>query len=181
MDYAEKVPGSGEAEIERLISRYYQRTMALRARVRLVARQAGKTPNLASLDEIVAALPKGEKGFLAQTGQLCAAVHDVATLQSRLDVIDRPVLCEPFAQLLCKEIENFRHRIGGFKEPLATEFRAAADQWLKIAEKQLRKAQAVVGKEPVLQVFRAGDPADRKKEAFVSRDRESATCKRRYC
>ena len=111
--------------------------MALRARVRLLARQAGKTANLAILDEIVAALPKGEKGFLAQTGQLCAAVHDIATLQSRLDTIDRPVLREPFAQLLCKEIENFRHRIGGFHEPLATEFRMAARQWLKIAEKQL--------------------------------------------
>ena len=57
-------------QIERLISSYpSQRMMALRARVRLLARQAGKTANLAILDEIVAALPKGEKGFLAKTGQ----------------------------------------------------------------------------------------------------------------
>jgi hypothetical protein len=147
VDYAEKVPESGLAEIERLISSYpSQRMMALRARVRLLARQAGKTSNLGILEEMVSALPKGEKGFLAQTGQLSAAVHEIATLQSQLDAIDRAALREPLAQLLCQEIENFRRRIGGFEEPLATEFRTAADQWLKIAEKQLRKAQEGAGK-----------------------------------
>jgi hypothetical protein len=138
--------------------------------VRLLAHKAGETANLAILDDIVAALPEGGKGFLAQTGKLRAGVHEIATRQSRLDANDRPVFREPFAELVFKEIENFRHRIGGFYEPLATEFRTAADQWLKIAEKQLREAQAVAGKEPVPQVFRAGDPVDRKKEAFVSRD-----------
>jgi hypothetical protein len=171
VDYVEKAPESGVAEIERLISNYpSQRVMALRARVRLLARQAGKTADLVILDEIVAALPEGKKGFLAQTTQLRTAVHDVVTLQSRLNTIDRPVLRELFAQLLCKQIENFRHRISGFYEPLATEFRAAADQWLEIAEKQRREAQAVVKKDPVPQVFRAGDPVDREKEAFVPRD-----------
>jgi hypothetical protein len=171
VDYAEKAPESGAAEIERLISHYpSQRVMALRARVRLLARQAGKTADLIILDEIVAALPEGKKGFLAQTSQLRAAVHEIVTLQSRLNTIDRPVLRELFARLLCKEIENFRHRIGGFYEPLATEFRRAANQWLKIAEKQLREAQAVAKKDPVPQVFRAGDPVDREKEAFVPRD-----------
>ena len=36
-------------------------------------------------------------------------------------------------------------------------------------EKQLQEAQAVAEKEPVQQVFRAGDPVDREKEAFVPR------------
>jgi AAA domain len=171
VDYAEKAPESGVAEIERLISSYpSQRMMALRSRVRLLARQAGKTVNLAILDEILAPLPEGEKGFLAQTGKLRAAVHEIATLQSRLDTFDRPVLREPYAKLLCKEIENFRGRISGFHEPLATEFRTAADQWLKIAEKQLLEIQPAVETAPVLQVFRAGDPVDREKEAFVPRD-----------
>ena len=53
-----------------------------------------------------------------------AAVHEIAIYQIRLNTIDRPVLRKPFAELLCKEIENFRHRIGGFHEPLLTEFRA---------------------------------------------------------
>jgi hypothetical protein len=141
VDYAEEAPESGRAEIERLISSYpSQRMMALRAGVRLLARQASKTPNSAILDEIVAALPEGGKGFLTQTGKLRTDVHEIATLQSRLDTIDRPVLREPFAKLLCSEIENFRGRISGLYEPLATEFRVAADQWLEIAEKQLREA-----------------------------------------
>jgi hypothetical protein len=170
VDYAEKVPESGVTEIVRISSYASQRMMALRAKVRLAARESGKITNLALLDQIVAALPEGEKGFMAQTGQLRAGVHKIATLQSRLNTIDRAVFREPFAELLLKEIENFRHRIGGFHEPLATEFRTAAGEWLNIAEKQFRAARAVVGKEPVAQVFRAGDPVDNKKEAFVSRD-----------
>jgi hypothetical protein len=44
VDHAEKVPDSGSAEIERLCSGYpSQRVMALRARVRLIAREAGVT------------------------------------------------------------------------------------------------------------------------------------------
>src|SRR5271165_60098 len=171
VDYAEKAPEAGVAEIERLISNYpSQRAMALRARARLLARQAGMTADLVTLDEILAALPEGKKGFLAQTSQLRGAVHEIVTLQNRLNTIDRPVLRELFARLLYKEIENFRHRIGGFYEPLATEFRTSADQWLKIAEKQLQEAHTVVKKDPVPQVFRAGDPVDREKEAFVPRD-----------
>jgi AAA domain len=163
--------GRGYAEIERLISSDpSQQVLALSDQVRLLAQQAGETANLAILDEILAPLPEGEKGFLAQTGKLRGAVHEIVTLQSRLDTIDRPVLRKPLAELLCKEIENFRHRIVGFDEPLATEFRTAADQWLKIAGKQLREAQAVVEKELAPQVFRAGDPVDREQEAFVPRD-----------
>jgi hypothetical protein len=171
VDYAEKASESGVAEIERLISHYpSQRVMALRARVRLLARQAGMAADLVILDEILAALPEGKRGFLAQTSQLRAAVHEIVTLQIRLNTIDRPVLRDLFARLLCKQIENFRHRIGGFYEPLATEFRTAADQWMKIAEKQLLETHAVVKRDPVPQVFRAGDPVDREKEAFVPRD-----------
>jgi hypothetical protein len=144
--------------------------MALRAWARLLARQSGRTANLALLDEILAALPEGKRGFLAQTSQLRAGVHEIVTLQRRFDALGRPYLREPYAKLLHKEIENFRHRIGGLHAPLATEFRAAADQWLKIAARQLREAQAVVEREPVPQVFRAGDPVDREREAFVPRD-----------
>jgi hypothetical protein len=46
----------------------------------------------------------------------------------------------------------------------------AADEWLKIAEKQLREARAIAENAPVLQVFRAGEPVDREREAFVPRD-----------
>jgi hypothetical protein len=53
---------------------------------------------------------------------------------------------------------------------LRTEFRVAAGRWLEISEKQLRDSQIITDKQPVLQVFRAGDPVDRDGEAFVTRD-----------
>ena len=78
-------------------------------------------------------------------------------------------LREPYAVLLVKEIESFRGRVSGFREPLSSEFRAAADKWLAIAQRQLSEVQSIVGKEPTPQVFRAGDPVDRAQEAFVPR------------
>jgi hypothetical protein len=169
--YAEKEPESGGAEIERLRTNYpNQRNMALRAQIRMLARKAGATTNLAILDEIVAALPEGKTGFLVQTERVRSAVHDIARAQRRLDTNDRPVAREPFAQVVCKEIETFLHEIGDYYEPLATEFRKAAKHWQEIAARQLQEAQAVVAKRPLLQVFRAGDPVDREREAFVPRD-----------
>ncbi|MDZ7369109.1 MAG: ATP-binding protein [candidate division KSB1 bacterium] len=87
----------------------------------------------------------------------------------RLNTINRPVLREPIAQMLRERIENFRHQIGGFHEPLASEFRQAATHWLEIAQKQVREAQAILSKEPSPVVFRAGDPVNREQEAFVPR------------
>src|SRR5262245_54632730 len=63
----------------------------------------------------------------------------------------------------------FRDRIGGMREPIVTEFRAAAIDWLSVAERQLRDARTVVTKTATPQVFRAGDPVDRRQEAFVPR------------
>ena len=52
-------------EIERLIDRYpSQRMAALRARTRLIAREAGRASDLTRLGNMVAGLPEGEKGFL---------------------------------------------------------------------------------------------------------------------
>ena len=97
-------------------------------------------------------------------------VGEIVHLQARLDAVDRPVLREPLARTLRAEIENFQHRVSGFHEPLASEFRAAAGKWLEIADRQLREARAVDEGEPTPQVF-AGDPVNRDREAFVFRDR----------
>jgi hypothetical protein len=168
--YARISPEAGNAEIERLISGYpSQRMEALRARVALLAREAGTQRDLARLDAIIASLPEGDKGFLAQTSQVRQMVGAIAAQQRQLDTIDRAVLRQPYASLLVKEIDSFRGRVGGFREPLASEFRAAADNWLAIAQRQLSEIRSVLGKEPTPQVFRAGDPVDRAQEAFVPR------------
>jgi hypothetical protein len=170
--FAEREPEAGTTEIKRLFDTYpSQRVAALRAGTRLIAREAGGAGDLARLSDLVAELPEGEKGFLSQTLRLREMVGEIAGLQARLDAVDRPVLRDPLARLLRSEIENFQHRVSGFHEPLASEFRAAAANWLTIAQRQLNEARAAVHSEPTPQVFRAGDPVNRQQEAFVPRGR----------
>jgi len=170
VSYAEKYPLVGEREIDRLIDEYpSQRQAALRARAILVARRAAATEDIAKLEDLLAGLPEGKKGFLKDAPDLRHRVHEIASLQARLDTLDRPFLREPFSTLLVKEIENFEQQIAGFKPPLSTEFRKAARQWLVIAKRQLASARSAVAREPTRQVFRAGDPVDRDREAFVAR------------
>lgn len=166
---AEEIPGQ-ESEIERLIASYpSQLHQALHSKATLLARKAGQVTDLSKLDKITAQLPTGEKFFLSQTQELCAWVNEISLLQTRLNTINRSAFREPTAELLIKEIENFRHRIAGLHEPLATEFRGAATQWLVIAERQLDEARRGATKELTPQVFRAGDPVDQEHEAFVPR------------
>ena len=125
--------------------------------------------DLTRLSAIVAKLPEGERGFLGETRRIRELVDEITRLQARLDAADRPFLRDPYAKLLCKAIEIFRSRISGFHEPLRSEFDVAAVNWLRIAERQLDEIWRVLEREPTPQVFRAGDPVDREREAFVPR------------
>ncbi|HEX5270179.1 MAG TPA: hypothetical protein VFW33_06830 [Gemmataceae bacterium] len=169
--YAEHAPEAAAVEIDRLILTYpTQRTAALRAQVRLLARQAAGETDLARLALILTRLPEGEKGFLAQTHRVYELVAEISREQILLSTLERPPLRALRAELLFTKIESFRSKVRGFAEPLASEFRAAAAQWLKVAEHQLNEARARSSREPTPQVFRAGDPVDREQEAFVPRD-----------
>ena len=169
--YAEIDVPAAEREIERLITAYpSQRREALKARTILVARAAGAERNLAKLDARVAILPDGgDIGFLKQVSDLRARVGKIAEIQRRLDTMTRPAFREPVAAQLVTTIENFRHQAAGFREPLSSVFRKAAEAWQTVAEVQLDKIRAVLAREPTAQVFRAGDPVDRVNEAFVPR------------
>ena len=96
-------------------------------------------------------------------------VAGIAEAQRRLDSVDRPFLRQPYAETLVSKIEAFHGQISGFHEPLASEFRKAADAWLKRGHAQLEQIKKITGREPTPQVFRAGDPVDRSQEAFVPR------------
>lgn len=170
-DYGEEQPRKARAEVNRLIDIYpSQRRQALYAQAALLARQARDTKNLSHLNEIIARLPEGKRGFLSQTRRLRKMAHEIALIQARIETIDRQILREPLARLLVREIETFRAQVSGLHQPLSREFRAAATSWLEFARRQLVDAQAVLAKEPTKQVFRAGDPVDRNNEAFVPRD-----------
>ncbi len=163
-------PASGEREIERLINSYpTQRGEALKARAILVATEASAERDLAALDARVAALPDGDRGFLREVRDVRGRIGEIAQLQRRLDTMTRPAFREPVAAQLVTSIENFRHQVAGFREPLASEFRKAAEAWRAVAEAQLENVRTVLAQKPTTQVFRAGDPVDRANEAFVPR------------
>lgn len=169
--YAEEEPAAAEAEIQRLIETYSsQKMQALLARAMLLTRESGRVSDLARLENILARLPDGDTGFLRETPQLREMIGEIVRLQALLRTIDRPVFREPTARELCTKIENFRYRVDGFQEPWSSEFRAASAGWIAIARRQLSEAQAVLDKEAMPQVFRAGDPVDRHREAFVPRN-----------
>lgn len=169
--FAEIQPARGEVEIERLITSYpSQRTQALRARLTLVARASKRIDDLSGLEDVADQMPQGSGTLLEQAEQVSKGLREIALIQARLNTLQRAMLRQPLADNLVKEIENFRHRIAGFKEPLATEFRAAALEWEVVATRQLDEAGSVLKRKPVGQVFRAGDPVNREGEAFVYRD-----------
>ncbi|MDX2040032.1 MAG: hypothetical protein SF097_02235 [Acidobacteriota bacterium] len=168
--YAEAEPKAGTAEIERLIDEYPQQSkQALRAKTTLIAREAGRTADLTKLADIAAQLPAGDKGFLAQTEEVKEWIAEISGVQMRLNTINRPIFREPAALELCARIETFRNNIAGFREPLKTEFRQAALNWLEIANRQLAEARRGSTGETTAQVFRAGDPANPDSEAFIAR------------
>jgi len=141
-----------------------------RAQTRLVARQSGRESNLSQLGKILLGLPEGDKGFLKWTGKIILSTQDISDLQDRLSTQLRPFLREPTAALLVEKLKNLHSQIAGYPEPLASEFRPAVANWLKIAESQHENLLRLVNQNPNHQVFRAGDPVDRGQEAFVPRD-----------
>ena len=162
-------PVAGGQEIERLISSYpSQRMEALKARAAAIAREAANA-SLSRIDEIVNRLPEGKKQFLAEAPQVREKVAEIAATQRLLDTVDRPFLRHPYARAVLLQVDNFRSQISGFHEPLASEFSNAASAWLTRAQIQLEQITKITGREPAPQVFRAGDPVDRSREAFVPR------------
>jgi hypothetical protein len=168
--YAEHDIRSRIHQIDELIeARPPQRAAAARAKTILVAKEMGREMNLSHLDTLSNQLPEGSQGFLTEVPLLREMITQIAQRQRQLNTVQRPVFREPLANALRTEIDNFRHRVERLREPLASSFQAAATHWLAIADRELHEAQVVVNKKAIPQVFRAGDPVDRDREAFVPR------------
>lgn len=167
--YAEKNRVDGDIQIELLISNKTHRQEALRAKTILIAQRSARVEELADLSVILAQLPEGEKGYLAQTASIRDRAMAVYRQQIYLDNADRPFFREQAAHQLRAEINGFSAHVAGFHEPLASEFRRAAEAWLVIADRQLVEAENQRGREQTPQLFRAGDPVRLDTEAFVER------------
>lgn len=165
-------PATIEPEIDRLIREVPgQRRLALRAFTILRARRAARIGQLRSLAAALDDLPEGAKGFLADTRRVRELVAEIVQAQVRVDATSRAYFRELELRNLVTTIRNFEMKLSGMHEPVATEFRRAAEAWLGLAEKQLATAVQTASAAPVPQVFRAGDPVQRGGEAFVPRFR----------
>ncbi len=167
--YFEHDPGAARAEVERLIDTYpSQRWQALKAKTAIVARDASEHADLTQLPTVLAALPEGDEGFLRQVPRLRELAAAIAERQQQLDQATYPTVRKQLAELLVQQIESFRDQIGGFEEPLQSEFRKAALAWRDRASGQFAAALGTQTN-TTTQLFRAGDPVDREQEAFVYR------------
>ncbi|MCB1036387.1 MAG: hypothetical protein KDD47_21355, partial [Acidobacteria bacterium] len=170
VSFAESEPAAAEEEAERLIGTYLtHRSAALKAKTILLVRKAAKEDDLTRIDGLLAELPEGKKGYLKNTQTARDLVGRISVEATRLATADRPFLKEPAARAVVTEIKELRGRVAGFGEPLASELRKAADKWLVVSERQLEEERAALAKAPVGQPFRAGDPVNVEREAFVQR------------
>jgi len=171
VSYSEQFPEAGLREIQRLLDECpSQRMAAQRAKTMLIARRCLHASSFTELATIARGLPDGDTGFLMETELVREKTAEITRMQARLDIATKPVIRELLARALKAEVEAFQARVAGLHEPLATEFRRAAQEWLVIAENQWHREHAAAVKIPMSDIFRAGDPVDRNQEAFVQRD-----------
>jgi hypothetical protein len=147
-----------------------QRAEVLRAVTILFIREAGSLADLREIDRVLAPLPEGARGYLSQVPRVRELARNVCHEAEQLALSDRALLREVHAGRLSQRIAEFREQVAGLTEPLASELRKAGAAWLARAEELFASAQAARQQNPHEQVFRAGDPVDRRREAFVRRE-----------
>lgn len=170
MRYHDFDPAAADAEIDRLIDEYpSQRNAALRAKTRLLIRKAVNVDKLADISTVLEALPSGKKGFLAETEEVQRLAQEITVAAQRLENAPRGYLQAPYAESLVDKIEIFRSRIAGFKAPLSTELRKAAEVWKQKAEALRDKTRYLVPGGHFSPVFRADLQLDSEVDAFLPR------------
>lgn len=156
-------------DLRRGSSAVEDRLAAARKHLTVLVRQAAGESDLTALPHLLADLPHGEEGFLAEIPNVLDGVARIARAQMALNAADRPFLRESTAMDLVQEIKAFQHQAAGFRYPLWAGLTAAATEWIKKAQRQLDEVRKIMKRDATLQVFRAGDPVDLSKEAFVLR------------
>jgi len=157
-------------EVDRLIETYpSQRRFALSAKTIWLAERAAEIEHLGALTTIIDQLPEGKKGFISQTPLIKEKVSGIVHQARVVASVNRPYLKRIHLELLIEKIEAFRGQVAGFREPLASGFTKAARHWLALVRKEKEQYDRAARREPVHQLFRAGDPVDREQEAFVPR------------
>ncbi len=172
LTYYETQPIAATDTIDNLIRTYpSQRISAIKAKTVIIIRNSAKLKDLSLLNLEINKLPEGDKGFLKQTGQIKEFVNGIVSLQNKVNEHDRPSYKYGYAKNLELSINDFRNRVGGYYDFLSNELTIASSNWLEAASKQRLGLENILKKNFILQIFRAGDPIDKEKEAFVKREK----------
>lgn len=170
VSYSQQDVSACEYEIERLINTYpTQRKAALKARTILLIRAAAAASDLSKIHKILSHLPVGKSGYLAQVSIAKKMILEINQIQENINATSLQTLREPKVRMLRERIEKLHSQVAGFHEPLGSEFRKATTNWMALTQRQELHIRILGDKEAISQVFRAGDPADRNREAFVPR------------
>ena len=132
--------------------------------------------DLTRLSAIVAKLPEGEEGFLSETRHPRESVDEITRLQARLATSPIDPSCASYAEIALHEDREFP--VPGRWVPWAAQLRGPARRrptGCGSPKRQLLEIRPVLEREPTPQVFRAGDPVDREREAFVPTASASST------
>jgi len=158
-------PEFGRREIARIIDTYpAQRMGALRAAAILTIRDAAA--NLGEAPRRLLDLPDGEKGFLRQVPVVKDFARGLAADAREFELLDLPTLKRRTAEKRVERIRLFRESCAGLPYPLGEELRKATEVWLGDARKVVASFGAL---DAAPQVFRAGDPVNKGREAFLPR------------
>lgn len=133
-----------------------------------IIRNSTSSP-LKNLSDSFEQLPTGGKGFLAQTPDVKLTTLAITADARAVATRTRPLFRALAAERLVNRIVAFQGTVTGYREPLASELRAASMHWLAQAETLAREAGVAAERAGFRQYFRAGDPVDREGEAFVAR------------
>lgn len=170
ISYADHDRRGAEKEVDHLIEYSpAQRNAAVRAKAILVIRRTLQVKELTQITDFLAELPEGPSPFLRAASELKRKTRSIVEAQTAFDLVGRKFLEEPFARLVVVSVESFKGQIIGYHPLLVDAFRQAALKWLEIARHQQHNAQRHASSPLIHQVFCAGDPVDRDREAFVIR------------
>ena len=169
--YAEKHRDAARKEIDYILTSYpSQRSGALRARVILLARDSAEYTDLCLLGAVAGQLKSDDRIFNVNAHHMANLLQEISDRGHQLNVHSRPIFQLKEAEHLYTQIEKFEIEAKNWGAPLSGEWVKAAQVWRRAVDQKRISLRQVVDRQPMAEVFRAGDPVNRNLEAFIPRE-----------
>lgn len=178
--HTQGAPAAGAAELARLFTAGQRWPEALRAHTAAVVRAASAETDLTRLPQRLAPLHTAACGDTAHRALLDEWIGQVARHQARLHATEQRPERVRQARLVHAALAALGEKLRALPEPLAQELEAALARWSARAQGEIDAALAAHARvrARLPRPFRAGDPVDRQREAFVPRDDVHAELRR---